>query len=152
MTIKNYSCLIAYCLILSGTVVHAQDKMPVKFGKVTPQDFTVTAGSLDSAADAVVLADFGTSTFVGNRRASFDIEFHHSKRIHILTKKGFDAATITIPLYTNDKESEKVESLRAFTYTLEDGKVVETKLDSKSIFTEQGQQELRSKKSSPFLH
>jgi len=134
MTIQNYSCFIACCLILTGTVVHAQDKIPVKFGKVTVQDFTVTAGSLDSAADAVVVADFGTSEFVGNMKGSFNIEFHHSKRIRILTRKGFDAAIITIPLYVTDKDAEKVESLRAATYTLEDGKVMETKLDSKSIF------------------
>jgi hypothetical protein len=136
MTIRNYSCLIACCLLLGGTIAHAQDKMPVKFGKVTPQDFTVTAGSLDSAADAVVVADFGTSSFVGNMKGSFNIEFHHSKRIRVLTRKGFDAAIITIPLYTTDKDAEKVEGLHASTYTLEDGKVVETKLDSKSIFTE----------------
>jgi hypothetical protein len=134
MTIQNYSCFIACCLILTGTVVHAQDKMPVKFGKVTAQDFTVTAGSLDSAADAVVVADFGTSTFVGNMKGSFNIEFHHSKRTRVLTRKGFDAAVITIPLYASDKDAEKVQGLRASTYTLEDGKVVETKLDSKSIF------------------
>ena len=152
MTIKNYSCLIACCLILSGTVVHAQDKIPVKFGKVTPQDFTVTAGSLDSAADAVVVADFGTSTFEGNTKGWFNIEFHHSKRMRVLTKKGFDAAIITIPLYATDKEAEKVEGLRASTYTLEDGKVVETKLDSKSIFENKvGKNEIEEKFTFPAL-
>jgi Domain of Unknown Function with PDB structure (DUF3857)/Domain of Unknown Function with PDB structure (DUF3858)/Transglutaminase-like superfamily len=136
MTIKNYSCLIACCLILSGTVVHAQDKMPVKFGKVTPQDFSVTAGSLDSAADAVVVADFGTSAFEGNTKGWFTLEFHHAKRIRILKRPGFDAANITIPLFISGNDMERVEGLHASTYTLEDGKVVETKLDSKSIFTD----------------
>jgi hypothetical protein len=136
MTIKNYPCLIACCLILSGMVVHAQDKMPVKFGKVTPQDFTVTAGSLDSAADAVVVADFGTSAFEGNVKGWFTLEFHHTKRIRILKRPGFDAANITIPLFTAGNDVEKVEGLHASTYTLENGKVVETKLDSKSIFTD----------------
>lgn len=152
MTIQNYSCLVACCFILSGTVVQAQDKMPVKFGKVTPQDFTVTAGSLDSAADAVVVADFGTSAFVGNVKGWFNIEFHHSKRMRVLTKKGFDAAIITIPLYATDKEAEKVEGLRATTYTLEDGKVVETKLDSKSIFENKvGKNEIEEKFTFPAL-
>jgi hypothetical protein len=136
MTIQNYSCFIACCLILTGTVVHAQDKMPVKFGKITPQDFTVTAGSLDSVADAVVVADFGTSAFVGNTRGWFTLEFHHTKRIRILKRAGFDAANITIPLFIAGTDVEKVEGLHASTYTLENGKVVETKLDSKSIFTD----------------
>ena len=152
MIIQKHSCFIACCLMLSGMIVHAQDKMPVKFGKVTPQDFTVTAGSLDSAADAVVVADFGTSSFVGNMKGSFNIEFHHSKRIRVLTRKGFDAAIITIPLYTTDKDAEKVEGLRASTYTLEDGKVVETKLDSKSIFTSKvGKNEIDEKFTFPAL-
>jgi Domain of Unknown Function with PDB structure (DUF3857)/Transglutaminase-like superfamily len=136
MTIQNYSSFIACCLILTGTVVHAQDKMPVKFGKVSPQDFTVTAGSLDSAADAVVVADFGTSEFVGNTKGWFTLEFHHTKRIRILKRAGFDAANITIPLFIAGTDAEKVEGLHASTYTLENGKIVETKLDSKSIFTD----------------
>ena len=136
MTIKNYPCLIVCCLILSVTVVHAQDKMPVKFGKVTPQDFSVTAGSLDSAADAVVVADYGVSDFVGNPSGWFTLEFQHSKRIRILKKNGFEAANITIPLYASGNNVEKVVGLRASTYTLENGKVVETRLESKSIFTD----------------
>ena len=152
MTIQNYSCLIVCCLMFAGTVVHAQDKMPVKFGKVTPQDFNVTAGNLDSAADAVVVADFGISTFVGNTKGYFNIEFRHSKRIRVMTRKGFDAAIITIPLYTTEKEAEKVDGLRASTYTLEDGKVVETKLDSKSIFVNKvGKNEIEEKFTFPAL-
>ncbi len=136
MTIQTYSCFIACCLVLAGTVAHTQDKMPVKFGKVTPQDFTVTAGSLDSAADALVVADFGTSEFAGNTRGWFTLEFHHTKRIRILKRAGFAAANITIPLFISGTDVEKAEVLHASTYTLENGKVVETKLDSKSIFTD----------------
>jgi len=138
MTIQNYSCFIACCiaLILASPGIHAQDKMPVKFGKVTAQDFTVTAGSLDSAADAIVVADFGTSEFVGNTKGWFTLEFRHTKRIRVLKRAGFDAANITIPLFIAGNDVEKVEGLHASTYTLENGKVMETKLDSKSIFTD----------------
>ncbi len=49
--------------------------MPVKFGKVTPDDFKVTAAALDSsAADVVVVADFGTSSYEGNTKGWFDLD------------------------------------------------------------------------------
>jgi hypothetical protein len=137
MAIRNYLFFVVLCLVLSARMTgYAQDKMPVKFGKVTPQDFTVTAAGLDSSADAVVVADYGTSEFEGDPKGWFTLTFKHSKRIRILKRGGFDAATITIPLWVSATESEKIQGLHASTYNLEDGKVVETKLDSKSIFTD----------------
>ena len=122
------------CLLLSG--LRAQDKLPVKFGKVTPEDFKVSAPATDTAAGAVVIADFGTSTFEGNNRGGFNIIFRRSRRVRILKRNAFDAATITIPLFVDGTAVERLEGLKATTYNLEDGKVVETKLDDKSIFTD----------------
>jgi hypothetical protein len=150
--IRLSASFIAYSmmLILASPAIHAQDKIPVTFGKVTPEDFAVTAG-LDSSADAVVVADFGTSTFV-KYKGSFHIEFYHSKRIRVLTRKGFDAATIAIWLYASDRDAEKLQSLRASTYTLENGKVVETRLDSKSIFENKvGRNQIEEKFTFPAL-
>lgn len=131
----NRLIVAVLCFILTKTAALAQDKMPVKFGKVTPQDFAVTANALDSAPAAIVIADFGTSTFEGNNQGWFSLIFRHSCRIKILKKEALEAATIEIPLYLSGREAEKIEGLRAATYNLEDGKVVETKLDDKSVFT-----------------
>ncbi|HEV3414366.1 MAG TPA: transglutaminase domain-containing protein [Puia sp.] len=137
MTIQNRLLVVAVCMIVTCPLhLRAQDKMPVKFGKVTPDDFKVTAAGLDSSADVVVVADYGISSFEGNSRGWFDLEFHHSKRMRVLRRTGFDAATIKIPLYVDGTVAEKISGLKASTYTLEDGKVVETKLESKSIFTD----------------
>ncbi|HUB59162.1 MAG TPA: DUF3858 domain-containing protein [Puia sp.] len=116
--------------------LRAQDKLPVKFGKVTPDDFKVTAAAIDTSAEAVVIADVGISYFEGNSKGSFDLNFKRSTRLRILKRTGFDAATIRIPVYIGNAESEKIIGLKASTYTLEDGKVVETKLDGKSVFTD----------------
>jgi hypothetical protein len=139
MSIQSRPYLLVLGIVFTGlTTARAQDKIPVKFGKVTPQDFTVTAAGLDSSADAVVVADFGSSEFLGDPRGWFTLEFKHSKRIRILKRNGFEAATVKIPLYvaSTNSQSEKVMGLRAVTYNLEDGKVVETKLESNSIFTD----------------
>jgi len=142
MILKTFSLLcVLFCL-----TSRAQDKLPVKFGKVTPADFEVTLKPQDSAAGAVVIADFGLSNFEGNPQGWFTLVFKHSRRIKILRRSGFEAATINIPLYTSGNETEKLEGLRATTYNLENGKVVETRLDDKSIFTDKISKHLINKK------
>jgi len=137
MTIQNKLIMTLACLAVTMPFhLLAQDKLPVKFGKVTPDDFKVTAAAIDTSAEAVVIADFGNSWFDDNSKGGFDVNFKRSTRLRILKRTGFDAATIKIPLYVGTTSAEKVIGLKASTYTLEDGKVVETKLDSKSIFTD----------------
>ena len=139
MTIQNrlaIAMLLLFGITLPAAAQEKIGKMPVKFGKVTPEDFNVNTATLDSAADAVVLADFGTTSFEGDNKGGFSLVFKHSKRIKIIKKQGFEAATETIPLYVSGSRVEKIESLRASTYNLEGGKVVETRLDDKSIFTD----------------
>lgn len=137
--------LAGCCIVLCGSA-QAQNEMPVKFGTVSAADFAVTAPGLDSGADAVVVADFGNASFEmsdgiynptswGLQRG-WNLVFRHSKRIHILNRKGFAAATVYIPLLAalGTNTMDQVQSLKATTYNLEDGKVVATVLDSKSIF------------------
>lgn len=135
MNLQNRLSAIVACFVLTLPLsLFAQDKIPVKFGKITPDDFKVTAGALDTSAAVVIVADFGNTSFDGNPRGWFDLNFRRSTRMRILKRTGFDAATIKIPIYVSGSVSEKIIGLKASTYTLEDGKVVETKLESKSIF------------------
>lgn len=127
----------ALCCLCILPLLHAQAKLPVKFGKVTPDDFNVTVSGPDSAAGAVVIADYGTSDFETSSNGWFNLVFRHSCRIKIVKQSAFDAGTIKIPLYTAGRESEKIMGLRAATYTLENGKVIETRLDDKAIFTDE---------------
>lgn len=125
-------------LLLSTTIAlliincQAQDKTPVKFGKISAEDFKTSVYSIDSNAPAVVIADIGTSSITGNSKGSFSIEFKHFKRIHILKKGAYDLADVEIPLYTDGRNEEELQNLKAYTYNIENGKVVEVKLDSKS--------------------
>jgi len=134
MTVQRTLTFIV-CL-LANAFLHAQDRSTAKFGKISPADFDIKAPSFDTAADAVVIADVGYSDFVGNPNGWFTLQYRHFKRIKILNKNAFSTATVKIPLYFSGTTSEKLESLKANTYNLENGKVVETKLDDKSIFTD----------------
>jgi hypothetical protein len=136
MLTRKLNCLL-WALFCLHSGLSAQEKLNIKFGKVTPQDFEIRSALVDSGTDAVVIADVGKSVFVANTHEhNFSLVFKQKKRIKILHKNAFDAATITIPLYVQNNKEEKLEDLDAYTYNLENGKVVETKVERSSVFTE----------------
>ena len=127
------SYLPFFAALLCAVSVHAQEKSPVKFGKISPADFTIKQ-TYDSGASAVVIADIGNSVFEGNSKGWFSLSYKHFRRMKILDKNGFDAAKEEIELYTDGSAEEKLDDLKAVTYNLENGKVVETKLEASSVF------------------
>lgn len=112
--------------------ISAQEKSKIKFGKVTADDFKQNVYSLDSSANAIVIADIGSTEILGNTKGGFSLEFKKHKRVHILNKNGYDIANVEIGIYTDGDAEEELKNLKAITYNLEDGKVVETKLETKS--------------------
>lgn len=133
MVIKALN-LALYLLLFVYITVTAQDRSDVKFGKISPADFVLPKTLSDSNANAMIIADIGRSEFEGNYNGWFNLIFTHYKRIKIINKNGFGAANISIPLYRSNNKEEKLEKLKAVTYNLEDGKVVETKLEASSVF------------------
>jgi transglutaminase-like putative cysteine protease len=133
---RFYLCLIT--AISFSVHLFAQDKLPIKFGKVTVQDFDLTSPVIDSSTNAVVVANVGKSEFFANTtERTLSLLYKEKKRIKIINKNGYDAATITIHLYVDDNnKAETLQDLDAFTYNLEGGKVVQTKLERSSVFTE----------------
>src|ERR1700712_4291557 len=119
---------LAATLLCAAVHVHAQEKSPVKFGKMAPADFTIKQ-TYDSGASAVVIADIGSSVFEGNSKGRFSLVHKHFRRVKVIDKNGFDAAKVSVALYTEGTSEEKLDDLRAYTYNLEDGKVVTTKLE-----------------------
>src|ERR1700733_12313392 len=106
MTFEKCLLFAGLCMFLVQTSATAQDKTPVKFGKVSPEDFNVTAPDYDTSAGAVILADVGDSYFEGEPKGGVDLFFTRSCRIKILKRAGFDAATLVIPLYSSGSKSE----------------------------------------------
>jgi len=125
--------LFAGCLFTITTFAQSGDK--VKFGKVKPEDFNASSYEKDTSAHAVIIADIGSSEFQANRD-NLDLLFKRYKRIKVVDKNGYDAATVEIPLYISGQSEEKLNNLKAVAYNLENGQVVETKLESKGVFTD----------------
>ncbi len=122
-------------LIHFGT--KAQEKSNYKFGKLVPEDFGITAEKFDSGANALVIADIGTAKFEGGNKGSFTLIFTRFMRVKIVNKNGFAIGNREISLYHNhDGDYEKLYSIKASTFNLENGVITETKLDDKAIYTE----------------
>ncbi|GEO12198.1 transglutaminase domain-containing protein [Segetibacter aerophilus] len=124
--------LLPSLLVLASPVF--SQKPSVKFGDIQPSDFAPTAYAVDSSASGVVLYDVGSSKYEGNTSGGFSIAFKRHTRIRLLNRNSFDLATISIPLYASGAAEERIESLEANTYNLENGKVETFKLDKGSIF------------------
>src|SRR4051812_39980104 len=84
-------------------LLHAQKDINYKFGNVTAKDFDVSnAKILDSDAAAVILYEAGSTHFVGNNERWFNYVYTYTKRMKIINKKAYDAATVKIGLYSKD--------------------------------------------------
>lgn len=140
--------LITLSLLIAILVsnISAQEKANIKFGKITSSDFNPKSALIDSNANAVVIADIGSSDFEGNSKGWFTLVFKRSVRIKILNKNGFDAATVKIYLYSNGDELEKLDDLKAVTYNLENGSIIQSKLEKDAIFQDRMSKNWRIKK------
>lgn len=114
----------------------AQEKSPIKFNHVEAADFEISKFKVDTGYGAIIIADIGSSSFIGNSKGWFTLVYTHQRRIKIINKKGFDLASVEIPLYisSNLASEEKLENLKANTYNLENGQVVVTPLKKDAVF------------------
>jgi hypothetical protein len=102
------------CLSLSSVSGIAQDKSSAKFGAISPANFILpNTNIVDSNTNAVIIADVGSSTFIGNKKGWFTLVFKRYTRIKILNEKAFHLATVHIPLYVKDDDLETLVDLKS---------------------------------------
>ncbi|HVT83706.1 MAG TPA: DUF3857 domain-containing protein, partial [Chitinophagaceae bacterium] len=131
MISRIYSLFIALVIFTLSAAAQDQKHVNFKYGKIDAEDFNSKVYSIDSNANAIVLADVGTTEIVGNSKGWFSLEFTHYRRMHILNKNGYDIANVQVDLYKDGNDEEQLDNLKAVTYNLENGKISETRLDTK---------------------
>lgn len=108
-----------------------------KFGKVSQQELEEEFHPKDSTADAAYLYKYRRSFFNYTPNQGFQLVTEIHQRIKIYTKEGFDYATTSIRYYKPDGgESETVNRIKGYTFSLDNGKVVKEKLGKDGIFKE----------------
>jgi hypothetical protein len=124
-----------FAAFMACTLTVFGQKAPMKYGDIPMGDLTMTLYDKDSSASAVVLFDFGKA-YISINAVSAMLTYERHVRIKILKKDGFNRGDVSIQLYHDGSNEERVTNLKATTYNLENGKVVETKLDKSGIFKE----------------
>jgi hypothetical protein len=107
-----------------------------KYGKITNDELNMSVYDKDTTASAVVIYDMGNTYYsVSNDR--FQVCTDYKKKIKILKTTGLDEANVNIPFYYKSSSSrEMITGLEAFSYNVENGKTVKTKLEKNYIFNE----------------
>ena len=130
---QRFPLLLFFILFILTASSFAQKK-PYEFEKITAADFSAALVG-DTTAEAVVIADVGNTKFEYGPQG-FYLVFERKTRIRILKSEGTSHATIIIPLYKTEHSAEAVQSFKGFTYNLEKGEVVKTKVRNEDIFKE----------------
>jgi hypothetical protein len=116
-------------LLLSVFLLHAQNDakpLKVKFGKLSEEELKMTKYDKDPDAPAVILFDKGYCSLGKSEK------YTRHTRIKIFKKTAYEYANIAFEF----PKSTFVNNIKAVTYNIENGKVIETKLAKESIFEE----------------
>lgn len=106
-----------------------------KFGKVSQEELTEKVCTIDSSANAVFLYKYRRSYFEYIKNKGFELITDVHERIKIYNQEGFNYATKQVMLYKSSNGGvEKISTIKANTYNLENGKVVEIKLSKDDVF------------------
>lgn len=119
------------CIIASAAF--AQDH-GFPYGQVSVEQVAATGYARDSSASAVVLREFGEAYISSSEDRGLIFENHYL--IKILKTEGLNQANISIPLRKSDTRQQQLLSIKASAYNIQNGKVEETPVNSKNIFTE----------------
>ncbi|MEM8999699.1 MAG: DUF3857 domain-containing protein [Bacteroidota bacterium] len=107
-----------------------------KFRKVSKDEVAQVEHPLEKDAEAAILYKKERVYYDYDGSNGFRIIRNVHHRIKIYDKSGLDWGTVNVSLYTSQNGEETISSVKGYTYNLENGKVVETKLKKEGIFKE----------------
>lgn len=104
------------CLLVGATYSQKRKKYgDYTFGRISQAEVDMTLYEKDSAANAVVLFEQGSTKFnVANQRIVIETTFY--KKIKIFNKEGYNSANVEIILYNNDQSEEKLIDIKGITH------------------------------------
>lgn len=125
-----------YTLILLAFLAFNSYAQNFNYGALY-DDFNFDRNTIDSSANAVVLKEYGTTSFyVDDLQGRLVLVHEYHVKIKIFNKDGFKHANVIIPTYKDGNTEELIQELKGSTFNLVDGKSVETVMDKKAVFTE----------------
>lgn len=125
--------LILFCLITSSFLLSKAQDFP--FGELDHHAINMTRYDKDTTAAAVVIREFGTTSFLHD---GDKIKHRYHVRIKVFNSARFNRGDVVIPLYQGSTTKyESVDNIRGVVYyPAPDGGINKTELDKKSIIRE----------------
>lgn len=124
---------LTFFLVLIVTSVFSQGN-GFPYGQVSVEQLLATGYVRDTSASAIILKEFGEAYVSSDNDKGLIFEHHYL--IKILKTEGLNKANISLPLRKVDSRTQRILSLKASAYNLENNKILETPINGKNIFTE----------------
>lgn len=126
--------LIFYFVVCLTTTICSQE---LTFGKVSKAELEEQFYPLDSTVSAAYLYRYRNTYYDYEVDDGFRVITEVHNRVKIYSKEGFDKGIQKIVYYSPKSGSqEKVTGLKAYTFNLQKGKVIKSKVAKKEIFDE----------------
>jgi hypothetical protein len=132
---KNLICIVVFFLIFQQSTTAKE--FSLKYGKVTKDELTMKIYEKDTTAAAVVLYESGNSSFdyIADK---FKVREEVKRKIKILKQEGVNQATVKVQyFYKENGDKEAITNIEAYSYNLDNGNIIKTKLDNKYVFDEE---------------
>ncbi len=122
-------------LIISNIAIAQRD--PMRYGRIDRSDLELQYYEADSAANALILGDYGNIRIVwSSTNNRFEYQFRRHLRIKVFQASGFEYGNFKLQLYKGDNSEERASRINATSYYLDDGKIVKTELSRHDVFDE----------------
>jgi len=130
---SKFSLLICFFFLFSKA--NAQN---FELDKVTKEQLMEKVHPSDTSAAAAFLFKKARTVFMYSAKEGFSSKTEFSIKLKIYKKEGFNWANFEIPYYVGyeNLNKEQVAILKAYTYNLEDGKIIKQKVSGESKFKE----------------
>ncbi|QXP73458.1 DUF3857 and transglutaminase domain-containing protein [Tenacibaculum sp. AHE15PA] len=127
--------LLLFIAVTFSLLTTAQE---IKFGEVFKEELKEKFHPLDSTADAAYLLKKRKTHFIYDKSRGFLVVTEYHERIKIYSTKGYEYATKKMTYYKpKSGDHEKINSIKAYTFNLENGKILKQKLSKKNIFDDE---------------
>ncbi|WP_353778565.1 hypothetical protein [Winogradskyella sp. 3972H.M.0a.05] len=122
-----------FILFLTSLLNAQNDQYHTEY-HVIEKDLKENTIALDSTAKALVIYEYGNSYIDRN---TYNLTTEIKRKIKIIDKDAFDEGNITVVLYKNKSNKEKVSKIKATSYEYNGSKIIATKLEKSDIYTEE---------------
>ena len=127
----NFKHFIFITILLTSFCEAFSQNHGFPFGESRISELNLNRYELDSAAEAIVLNEFG-EVYFDNGDGKMVIQNH--KKIKILKSEGLNQANFSILLRKSEGRKEEIVSIEGMTHYLQNGSLKNSTLDKKSIF------------------